>query len=49
MRLAGLEWRVPVGEKHLLLGATIKMQRHVGNTPQERKNKKGVLYIFHYI
>lgn len=49
MRLVGLEWRVPVGEKRLLLGVTIKMERYVGSTPQERKNKKGALYIFHYI
>lgn len=28
-----------------IVGVTIELERYVGSTPQERKSKKGALYI----
>lgn len=36
-KLVGLEGRVPIGGKCLLLGMIIKLERYVGSAPQERK------------
>lgn len=45
-RLLGLEWRAPVGGKCLLLGMTVKLERHVGSTPEEKEEQeRGPLYI----